>query len=116
MFKIYFLFVLFTQNNIFLTLTNSKGDVFIWKSIGLLRSKGLKKLTSSSIKNFIIFYLLKIINTTNIKIHIKLKGFNKCKKLMIKNLTTLFSNEILSISDNTNKANNGCKTKKKRRL
>nr|QUJ09433.1 ribosomal protein S11 [Neorhodomela munita] len=116
MFKTYFLFILFTQNNIFVTLTNSKGDVFFFKSIGFLKTRGLKKLTPSAIKNFIVFYLSKTISKTNIKIHIKLKGFNKCKKLIIKNLVALFSTEILSISDNTNKANNGCKLKKKRRL
>nr|YP_009325888.1 ribosomal protein S11 [Choreocolax polysiphoniae]APC24880.1 ribosomal protein S11 [Choreocolax polysiphoniae] len=116
MFKIYFLFILFTQNNIFITLSNYQGNTYFWKSIGFLKSKKSKKLTLSLFKNFINFYLLQLNNIKNSKLHIKLKGFNKCKKLMLKNVFTLFSKKILSISDNTNNATNGCKLKKKRRL
>lgn len=114
--RIYFLFVLFTQNNIFLSLTNNLGEVLNWKSIGTLKTKGLKKLTNSILKNFVFLSLEKIINLKNAKVHIKIKGFNKCKKNVLKLSLNLLDKKILSISDNLLKSMNGCKIKRKRRL
>lgn len=112
--QIYFLFIIFTQNNIFLTLTNYKGEIFFWSSIGTLKIKGLKKLTNSIIKNFIFTNLINIKLTSNF--HIKFKGFNKSKKTFIKIILSLLAQRILSISDDSMNATNGCKLKKKRRL
>nr|QVQ56642.1 ribosomal protein S11 [Erythrocystis saccata] len=114
--QIYFIFILFNQNNIFLTVTDSKGFIFFWKSIGMLKTKGLKKLSSSSIKNFIFLCLNNLKQKPFVKIHIKIKGFNKCKKFFLKILLTFLTNKILSICDNSLKPNNGCKLKKNRRL
>lgn len=110
--KVYFLFILFLSNNIFITITNFKGEVLLWKSLGKLKVKGLKKLTPSITK--IIFNNL--LNFNNFKFHIKIKGLNKFKKLIIKNLITIFSANILSFNDNSLYPNNGCKLKKQRRL
>lgn len=114
--KIYFLLVLFNQNNIFLTLVNSKSYVFFQNSIGMLKTKGLKKLSNSNIKNFICDNLNVIKTNSSIKIHIRIKGLNKCKKVFIKFLLSFLSYQVLSISDNSLKPNNGCKLKKNRRL
>nr|YP_011017762.1 ribosomal protein S11 [Polysiphonia morrowii]WQF69608.1 ribosomal protein S11 [Polysiphonia morrowii] len=112
--QIYFLFIIFTQNNIFLTLTNYKGEIFFWNSIGTLKVKGLKKLTNSTIKNFIFNNLINIKLTSSF--HVKFKGFNKSKKIFIKTILNLLAQRILSISDDSMNATNGCKLKKKRRL
>ena len=115
--QIYFLSIYFSHNNIFLTLTNSKGSTFFWKSLGMLKTKGLKKLAPLNLKNFIFLCLSKLISeVSNIKIHIKLKGFNKCKKKFIKFLINYLDGKIISICDNSLKPNNGCKIKKNRRL
>ena len=82
----------------------------------MLKTKGLKKLTNSILKNFIFSSLERVTNLKNVKIHIKTKGFNKCKKNVFKLFSTLLDKRILSISDNLLKPMNGCKTKKKRRL
>ena len=82
----------------------------------MLKTKGLKKLTNSTLKNFVLLSLERITNLKNVKIHIKTKGFNKCKKNVFKLFLTLLNRQILSISDDLLKPMNGCKTKKKRRL
>lgn len=74
--------------------------------------KGLKKLTSSILKNL----LFNTVTQLNLKLHVKLKGFNKLKKSFVKNLITLPNLEILSLIDDSLQANNGCKLKKYRRL
>ena len=114
--QIYFLLVIFTQNNIFLNLVNYKGCTVNWKSIGMFKSKGLKKLNSSIIKNFILNSFSQIRQISLIRLHVRLKGFNKCKKTFLRTLLSLHSEKILSISENSMKSNNGCKLKKRRRL
>lgn len=113
--KIYFLFVLFTINNIFITITNFEGKIIFWKSLGKFKIKGLKKLTPSSIitltKSLLFFF-----NNKKINLHIKLKGSNKFKKNLIKFLFTLEHFNILSLDDNNLHPSNGCKLKKYRRL
>ena len=115
MFKVYFLFILFSTNNIFITITNSEGEVISWKSLGNFKTKGLKKLTPSILKN-LIKNLFNFIELKNFKVHIKFKGFNKLKKNLIKNLTVITHPHVLSITDNSLQPNNGCKLKKYRRL
>lgn len=110
-FKIYFLFILFSSNNIFITITDSSGKVLIWKSLGYSKVKGLKKLTPSILKN-----LFDSFNWLDLKLHVKLKGFNKLKKNLVKNLTNLSDIHILSLTDDNLQSNNGCKLKKCRRL
>lgn len=114
--RVYFLLILFTQNNIFLTLINSKNNVFIQSSLGTLKIKGLKKLSNSSIKNFISHSLSVIRKSSSLKVHIRFKGLNKCKKNFIKFLLTFLIHQVLSVGDNSLKPNNGCKLKKNRRL
>nr|YP_010620108.1 Ribosomal protein S11 [Periphykon beckeri]WAX04144.1 Ribosomal protein S11 [Periphykon beckeri] len=113
--KICFLFILFTQNNIFLTFTNFKGQVLNWYSVGRFKSKGLKKLTVSLIKTFLQSFI-KVKLFKNIRFHIKLKGHNKLKKQFIKIFLKTITLENLSISDNSKFPTNGCKLKRKRRL
>nr|YP_010620062.1 Ribosomal protein S11 [Rhodomelopsis africana]WAX04075.1 Ribosomal protein S11 [Rhodomelopsis africana] len=114
--KFYFLLIFFTQNNIFLTLTNFKGEVLIWKSLGRLKIKGLKKVTNSLIKNFIFSNLNEIKTQKDLKLHVKLKGYNKSKKLFIRFLLIFLQETVSSFTDISNEPTNGCKLKKKRRL
>lgn len=114
--QIYFLLIIFTQNNIFLNIVNYKGYTINWKSIGALKTKGLKKLNNSLIKNFISNNFLQINKISLLKFHVYLKGSNKCKKLFLRTFLNMYSEKVLSISENSMKSNNGCKSKKKRRL
>lgn len=106
------LYILITNNNIFYTITDLKGNVIMWTSLGSTKIKGTKKMTLNSIK-LNLMYLLN--NQNPLAIHIIFKGNNKYKKFIIKYLKQLSIN-ILSICDQTTCAHNGCKLKKRRRL
>nr|WAX04121.1 Ribosomal protein S11 [Polysiphonia sp.] len=116
--KIYFFLVFFSQNNIFVTLTNFKGDVLFWKSIGSLKLKGLKKITNSNslIKNFTLSIFKKIFHFSNFRLHIRIKGFNKIKKTFLKIFLNMVQEFIISLNDDSNVAHNGVSLKKRRRL
>nr|AHX02482.1 ribosomal protein S11 [Riquetophycus sp. HSY-2014a] len=113
--KLIILTILFTTNNILYALTDLNGKVIFWTSIGSKKTKGIKKTVSTSIlavtKN-ISNYIQKI-GYKNL--YIKIKGFNKSKKLVIKYLNQSFLN-ILLISDETSFPHNGCKKVKNRRV
>lgn len=113
--KIIILSILFTTNNIIFTLTDLTGNVIFWTSSGAKKVKGAKKITLTSI-SLITKEISKYIISSNYKyIYIKMKGFNKNKKIVIKYLKQLFSN-ILLISDNTTFPHNGCKRSNIRRI
>lgn len=107
--------ILFTPNNILFTLTNLYGEVIYWTSTGSYKQKGTKKITLTvlilAVKS-VINYLVYLKCTC---IHLKLKGFKKNKKTILKYFNSKNLN-ILSISDLTSLPHNGCKNKKSRRL
>lgn len=107
--------ILFTSNNILFTLTNLYGEVIYWVSTGSYKQKGTKKLTLT----VLILAVKSIVNyLTHLKcnfIHLKIKGFKKNKKSILKYFSSKNLN-ILSISDLTSLPHNGCKNKKSRRL
>lgn len=113
--KILILSILFTTNNTLYSLTDLDGKVTFWTSSGSKKIKGIKKVTSTSAltaaKN-ITKHLLKF-NCKNI--FLKVKGFNKNKKLIIKYFNKSFLN-ILLIADKTAFPHNGCKKAKSRRI
>lgn len=112
--KSFILYILLTPNNIFYTITDLKGNVKIWTSLGTKKIKGTKKITLNSIK-LNLLNLFSNINIKKINIHIIFKGLNKYKKFILKYLKQLSLN-IVSICDYTTNAHNGCKIKKIRRL
>nr|AHX02528.1 ribosomal protein S11 [Schizymenia dubyi] len=109
------LVVVFTTNNIIYTLTNLKGDVLFWTSIGtqkISKTKKVSLITVTTITKLIIYE----INMRNYKfIHVKLKGVNKYKKMILKCLKQSFLS-ILSICDILLLPHNGCKRIKIRRI
>nr|YP_011017595.1 ribosomal protein S11 [Bostrychia moritziana]WQF69395.1 ribosomal protein S11 [Bostrychia moritziana] len=112
-----FILILFTPNNIFTTIINYNKNILYKKSLGVNKIKGLKKLTQSSIKN-ISNEISNFLKDFNFKFHLKLKGLNKFKKIVLKTIFLNFKRTdfVLSISDETIIPYNGCKRKKKRRL
>nr|YP_011017026.1 ribosomal protein S11 [Gracilaria hainanensis]WQB61704.1 ribosomal protein S11 [Gracilaria hainanensis] len=105
--------ILFTSNNILCTITNIEGEVLFWTSAGSRKSRGTKKITLTTIIS-ILRLLLEYLNKSKIKyIHLNLKGFNKNKKVILKYFKQSFLN-ILSITNNSVHAHNGCKKLKKR--
>lgn len=109
----YFLFILFTHNNIICTLTNEFGKTLLWSSTGEKKQKGLKKTNLTSI-NFIINKLCKYSKNSNI-IYVRIKGTNKNKNLFLKKLKS-FNFNLLMIQENLNIPYNGCKRTKIRRV
>ena len=105
------LFVLFTHNNIFCTLTDYSGKTLTWSTAGSIKVRGSKKVTIASI-NSIVSRLH--INNLN-KIHIKLKGINRNKGIFMKTLKSL-GFHIVSIQDKLNIPYNGCKNLRKRKV
>nr|YP_011017576.1 ribosomal protein S11 [Antithamnionella miharai]WQF69351.1 ribosomal protein S11 [Antithamnionella miharai]WQF69376.1 ribosomal protein S11 [Antithamnionella miharai] len=106
------LHILFTSNNIFFTNTNS-GKVFFSKSIGVFRSKGVKKINLTSLKS-----LLNVISRfiSKEKIFCKIKGYSKYKRLVLKLLLSNPKIRIQGFYDLTNLPHNGCKRSKLRRI
>nr|YP_010888150.1 ribosomal protein S11 [Fushitsunagia catenata]WJJ67927.1 ribosomal protein S11 [Fushitsunagia catenata] len=107
--------VLFTSNNVLFTLTNLHGDVFYWTSTGSYKQKGVKKLTSTSLSLAVKIILQQLKHLKYNFVHLKLKGFKKNKKIILRHFKTSNLN-ILSVSDFTSLPHNGCKNKKPRRL
>nr|YP_010395107.1 ribosomal protein S11 [Grateloupia elliptica]UQJ72548.1 ribosomal protein S11 [Grateloupia elliptica]UYI31686.1 ribosomal protein S11 [Grateloupia elliptica] len=107
--------ILFTSSNVLYTLTNLTGEVILWTSAGSRKIKGTKKVTSTTIL-VITKFITKHITELGYKyVHIKLKGFKKNKKIVLKHLKTKQIN-ILSVCDNSALAHNGCKQPKLRRI
>lgn len=107
--------IIFTSNNILYTLTNLQGQVIYWISAGTYKQKGTKKLTSTT-SILTTKLIIERLGHFNCKfLHIKLKGFKKNKKTILKyfKISTL---NILSVCDDTALPHNGCKRKKIRRL
>lgn len=110
----YLLYILFTFNNIFYIILDLNGNLLIWTSSGRSKIKGLKKITLNSIKlslNMLFFNL----SPDKINFHIKLRGLNKFKKIVLSQLKH-YSFNIISICDETIISHNGCKLKKKRKI
>nr|APC24928.1 ribosomal protein S11 [Gracilariophila oryzoides] len=107
------LVIIFTSNNILYTLTNIEGEVLFWTSAGLKRTRGTKKITLTTIVSSIKI-ILAYLNNVKIKyIHLKFKGFDKNKKIVLKYLKQSTLN-ILSITNNSMLPHNGCKKTNRR--
>ena len=107
--------VLFTKNNIFCTFSSLEGKTLNSISIGSNKVKNLKKTT-----NLTIFFLIKNLNKLIEKhkifyLYLKLKGMNKNKNLLFKNLKKIHSN-ILFIQNKNKIAYGGCKIAKIRKV
>jgi len=114
--KICLLYIIFTLNNIFYVLVNPWGKIITWTSCGRYKVKGLKKITVNSIKISLSNIINKLSETKNhLELHIKLKGLNKFKKIVLKQLKQLNLN-ILSLCDEIVVLHGGCKKKKQRKL
>lgn len=113
--KLIILAVLFTTNNVLYSLTQLNGNVIFWTSVGSKKTKGIKKITSTSILSVTKDIINCIQNIGYKNVYVKIKGFNKNKKVVIKYLNHSFLN-ILLISDETSFPHNGCKKAKNRRI
>nr|WCH57786.1 ribosomal protein S11 [Hypnea flava] len=113
--KLIILTVLFTWSNILYTVTKIDGDILFWSSVGTHKKSGTKKITSTA-----IFLSLKdlrtFLNLNNISyIFLKLKGFSKHKKVVLKYFKKSCP-KIILIQENLNLPHNGCKSSKIRRF
>nr|YP_010199697.1 ribosomal protein S11 [Gracilaria domingensis]UAD89605.1 ribosomal protein S11 [Gracilaria domingensis] len=105
--------ILFTSNNILCTITNLQGKVLFWTSAGSKKSRGMKKVTLTTIIS-ILRSLIEYLDKLKIKnIHLNLSGFDKNKKIVLKYFKHSFFN-ILSLTNNSMLSHNGCKNLKKR--
>nr|WCH57762.1 ribosomal protein S11 [Hypnea pseudomusciformis] len=113
--KILVLHVLFTTNNVIYTITNLQGDTLFWVSVGSNKVKNTKKVTTTSIFLSIKDIELFLNKYSITYLFLKLKGFNKHKKTILKHLKQFYS-QIIFIYEKTDLAHNGCKNRKIRRL
>nr|YP_009317520.1 ribosomal protein S11 [Gelidium isabelae]AOX48972.1 ribosomal protein S11 [Gelidium isabelae] len=107
--------ILFTSTNILFCLTNIRGTVVFWTSVGTQKQKGAKKVTSTSIKIILNYLLKKIIGLGCNYLHVQLKGFSKNKKSILRFFKQA-KVKILSIYDQTSLPHNGCKSRKTKRI
>nr|YP_009295531.1 ribosomal protein S11 [Mastocarpus papillatus]AOL58015.1 ribosomal protein S11 [Mastocarpus papillatus] len=107
--------ILFTSSNILYSITESNGHVVFWTSSGTQKLKGTKKITSTSITNSIRYIIQKIQSLGGKYVYLKMRGFNKNKRSVTKQLkqSTL---KILLISNQLFYPHNGCKLSKARRV
>ena len=113
--KIKILSILFTTNNTLYSLTDLNGKVTFWTSSGSKKIKGVKKITSTSALAAAKSIIKHLLNSNNKNIYLKVKGFNKNKKLIIKYFNQSILN-ILLIADKTSFPHNGCKNSKNKRI
>jgi len=109
-----------TSNNIFITLTDIKGNVLISKHAGLLDFKGSKKKTPF-VASQVIKDLMDEIKQSNINIKLyilQVKGYirNSSINSIVRELEILNINNIFYIEYINVKSHNGLRLKKKRRL
>nr|WCH57930.1 ribosomal protein S11 [Hypnea nidifica] len=113
--KIIILNVIFTWSNILYTITNLKGDVLLWSSVGSYKVSNAKKITTTSIflsiKDLKTFLRINRINY----MFLKIKGFSKHKKTVLKYFKQ-FCSEIVLIHENMSLPHNGCKRIRIRRF
>nr|YP_010555056.1 ribosomal protein S11 [Kappaphycus malesianus]UYR20477.1 ribosomal protein S11 [Kappaphycus malesianus] len=107
--------VFLTLNNIFYNVSNIKGEVLFWTSSGSLNLKGSKKITSTSISSNLKSVKKFMDNLDHVYVFIKIRGFNKNKKYLIKLLKQYFENTVL-VHEKTSFPHNGCKKTKIRCL
>nr|WCH57834.1 ribosomal protein S11 [Hypnea edeniana] len=113
--KLIILNIIFTWNNILYTVTNLKGDVLFWSSVGSYKINSTKKITATSI--FLSIKGLKtFLNNNHFNyIFLKVKGFSKHKKSVLKYFKQFYS-EIILIQEKVHLPHNGCKESKVRRF
>jgi len=107
------LYVSFTKNNMFCTLTSLTGKTLLSTSAGIFKTKGLKKVTSTTIFT-LINTLIKFKKQSKL-LYLKIKGINKNKNELIKSLKLIGFNIVL-IQEKLLLSYGGCKNSKVRKL
>ncbi len=103
----------FTKNNMLCTITTLTGKTLLSLSAGVFKTKGLKKITSTTIFT-LVNNLIKF--KKNYKtLYLKIKGINKSKNELIKSLKIVGFNIIL-IQEKFSLPYGGCKNPKSRKL
>ena len=109
-----------TLNNIFITLTDDKGNVLISKHAGLLDFKGSKKKTPY-VAGLVIKDLMLEVKNLNILFKsfiLQIQGYIRsgATNNIVKQLKDLKINNIIYIEYVNKRVHNGLRAKKKRRL
>ena len=107
------LYIFFTKNNILCTLTNLQGKVIITKSTGSFKSKGLKKVTNTTLF-FMVKTLFKFSDFSK-NLYVKVKGTNKNKTELLKLLKVSGFN-ILLLQEKLLFPYGGCRKSKTRKV
>ncbi len=104
-----------TYNNTIITLTDSQGNVLLWKSAGSIGFKGTKKGTSYAASQVAqaIAALCQKLKISEVEVFIK--GIGGGRDTALKTLVNQ-GLEIQSIKDITPIPHNGCRPKKPRRV
>nr|YP_011017647.1 ribosomal protein S11 [Campylaephora kondoi]WQF69470.1 ribosomal protein S11 [Campylaephora kondoi] len=105
--------IYFSNNNVLFSFTNLKGELLYFVTAGSKKTKGTQKISLTTLK-IVIFTITKKIHFN--RLHIKVKGFSKFKRLTLKLLLKNFEFKVLSFCDLTMLPHNGVKVCKKRRV
>nr|AVK39559.1 ribosomal protein S11 [Paralemanea sp.] len=108
-------FALLTSNNTVYSITNFAGEVLFATSVGVCKTKGLKKLVLSNVHLSILRLVQYIHKEKFTHLYVKIKGTNKTKKLFVKTLSSL-DLEIFAFQDITSLPHNGCRKKRQKRI
>lgn len=104
-----------TSNNTLITLTDLLGNVLAWASSGTVGFKGTRKKTIYAAQSVAYSIAQKTLDFGIKSLNINLMGQGISKESIIKTLN-LMGLSILSITDKTAIAFNGCRPAKKRRI
>lgn len=110
------LFIKMTQNNILCTITDFNGNSLKSSSVGAFKSKGTKKITTTSIRSLVKnLYNFIFINYKFTSLYLRIKGINKNKNELIKSFKSVGFN-IIFIQESFILSFGGCRNKKQRKL
>lgn len=104
-----------TYNNTIITLTNTKGDVLLWRSAGNIGFKGTKKGTSFAASRVAQAVALGCQKLRIREVAVYIKGVGGGRDSSLKTLIAQ-GLDIISIKDVTPIPHNGCRPKKPRRV
>jgi small subunit ribosomal protein S11 len=107
-------------NNIFITLTDVKGNVISSKHAGLLKFKGSKKKTPF-VAGLVLKDLISSIKKLNVKVNcfiVQIYGYvrSSSTNIIIKQLRKLRIRNVIYLGYINKRVHNGLRAKKKRRL
>nr|YP_009502231.1 ribosomal protein S11 [Porolithon onkodes]ASB29833.1 ribosomal protein S11 [Porolithon onkodes] len=107
--------ILFTKNNIFCTFSNLEGKTLFATSVGSTKTKGLKKITSTTLFTLVKKLSYQVFKFEIAFLYLKVKGANKSKNDFFK-LSKNIKVNIPLIQNQHRISYGGCKVSRVRKI